>query len=397
MANSIARRGAVQLVTLASATLSAAYYYGQAPDIHVTARGMTLAPIAIGLGLIAFALDALKPEAMRIACDPGAGTPRRAAASIFFFVLFLSSIFAVDGVLLKNRSDWAAERTGSIDQQADVSSDVKRLDAELVKVVGARTPEQVRAAMDGVKISARVFRNTTECTKPVDDDDRRQCRPILDLREEMAGAIRKADVEVKLVAARVRRAAGHAPKSADPQADTLSRVFGVTPDTIAYVITAVFGFGIELGACLSLWLLQTPEAASKAAAKTADLSAKFADALANLADASAKAADTSAKSAELSPKSAELSPKRRPARPLAVDASAKGRDASAMGAEVRAEIESFVLGEVSQKRSIASQSLLAAKFRCAESTVSEALSGMEARNVIARLRVGRCKMIVAAA
>ncbi|WP_457818930.1 hypothetical protein, partial [Staphylococcus aureus] len=69
MTTSIARRGAVQLVTLASATLSAAYYTQQAPDIIVTVHGTGINMLAAFLGVVAFALDTIKPEMARIAGD----------------------------------------------------------------------------------------------------------------------------------------------------------------------------------------------------------------------------------------------------------------------------------------------------------------------------------------
>lgn len=190
MTTSIARRGAVQLVTLASATLSAAYYTQQAPDIIVTVHGTGINMLAAFLGVVAFALDTIKPEMARIAGDGDYGALKRLAAGFVFALLFVASMLAVDGFLIKLRSDWAATRGHAITDYAGAGKAVTDLEAEVQKVATARTTEQVRAAMDKARVPARTWKDTEQCTKIVDDDDRRLCRPILDLREEMAAARR---------------------------------------------------------------------------------------------------------------------------------------------------------------------------------------------------------------
>lgn len=79
--------------------------------------------------------------------------------------------------------------------------------AELVQLDGVRSTQQVRAAMDVAKINAAVFRDTRQCTDVVPGSgEHRACKPILDLRQEMAGAIRKGELEAKRDAASAKLA-----------------------------------------------------------------------------------------------------------------------------------------------------------------------------------------------
>ena len=149
MTTSIARRAAVQLVTLASATLSAAYYYQQAPIVQVPLGSwVAVNPIAVGLAVTAFALDTVKLEMARVAGDGSADFGRRVAAGLVFGILFLASMLAVDGFLVKLRSDWAATRGHAISDYGDTRRLVTALEAEFSKVAVARTTEQVRNSME---------------------------------------------------------------------------------------------------------------------------------------------------------------------------------------------------------------------------------------------------------
>jgi len=230
------RHLAVQVVTLASATLSCTYYGLQAPDVIVTLAWFSINPVEIGLGLTAFALDVLKPEMLRIAGTAGLGGARRIAAGAVFAVLFIASMIAVDGMMMKLRSDWAAGRGNAI--QADVQA---------------------------ANIDSWLWKRSKQCSDVTAPESKVACKPILELYKERGAAARKAELEPQLAAARAKLAAIEPPKSADPQAEALAKASGRDVEVISYLLVAVIGFGVEIVACLGLWLLSRPRPAAPAA------------------------------------------------------------------------------------------------------------------------------------
>ena len=262
MTNLTARHIAVQVVTLASATLSAAYYCSQAPDVLVTIRGLALNPVAIGLGLTAFALDLLKPEMLRIAGTAGLGTVRRFAAGAVFAVLFVASMIAVDGMLMKLRSDWAATRGNAINAHADAQRQVRDLESEIAALGNPRPVSVLQAEVQSEKIDMGIWRRSKECSDITRDESKTACQPILALYKERGAAARKAEIEPQLAQARAKLEAIDPPKTADPQAEALAKAFGFDQAVISYLLIAIIGFGLEIVACLGVWILQRPRPAA---------------------------------------------------------------------------------------------------------------------------------------
>lgn len=102
----------------------------------------------------------------------------------------------------------AASKAG--DDRRAAAAEWRRLADELAGLPAARDTIGVRAAMDAVvgkgdgKVPVRVFTATAQCTDITRPASAEACRPLLDLRVEMATAIRRADLEPKVAAARAR-------------------------------------------------------------------------------------------------------------------------------------------------------------------------------------------------
>jgi hypothetical protein len=259
------RHLAVQVVTLASATLSCTYYGLQAPNVLVTLAGFAINPVAIGLGLTAFALDVLKPEMLRIAGTAGLGGARRIAAGAVFAVLFVASMIAVDGMMMKLRSDWAAGRGNAIQAHKDATADERRLEAELAALGITRPVDAIQADVQAAKIDSWLWKRSKQCSDVTAPESKEACKPILELYKERGAAARKAELEPQLGAARAKLAAIEPPKSADPQAEALAKASGRDVEVISYLLVAIIGFGVEIVACLGLWLLSRPRPAASAA------------------------------------------------------------------------------------------------------------------------------------
>ena len=243
---------ALETVRLGSAGLSASYY---------AALGLVAHPLAAaGLGVLAFALDYSKAHVMRASASAPT-LPRRIAAGGIFLALFLASMIAVDGSLMKLRSDWTGSRADTIGEWDRTQADYQAAAAELDRLAGVRSIADVKAALDAAPVSRKVFARTSECTDVTRTDSFEACKPILDLRQEMAQAIRKRELEGKREAAKARLDAMPRPAAADPQADVIAKAmqpWGLSEELVAYLLVAIVGLAVELVACFGLWVLSEP-------------------------------------------------------------------------------------------------------------------------------------------
>lgn len=243
-------RAAVETVRIGSAGLSASYYAMLGLAVHPLA--------AVGLGLVAGAADYVKGNALSVAVD-GPGFWRRLVAVPLFLVLFIASMVAVDGVLLTLRGKLTAGPADVIGAHDRASDDHRAAVAELQRLAGVRTPDAIRAAMDGAPVPRSVFRRTNDCTDITRDESLAACKPITDLRKEMADAIRKRELEaVRDKAAQRLDQLGPRPAAADPQARILAGAAGVSEDLAAWVLVAIVGFAIEFAACFGMYVLGQP-------------------------------------------------------------------------------------------------------------------------------------------
>ncbi|PPD06302.1 MAG: hypothetical protein CTY28_14565 [Hyphomicrobium sp.] len=243
-------RAAVETVRVGSAGLSASYY---------AMLGLTVHPLAaVGLGLIAGAADYIKSNALGTVID-GPGVMRRLIAVPLFLVLFVASMIAVDGVLLKLRDALVSGPANTISDHDRATAAHKAAVDEIARLGTVRTPDAIRADMDAAPVSRTVFRRTNDCTDITKEESFTACKPILNLRQEMASAIRKRELE----AARDKAAArietlGPRPSSADPQAEAVANAAGVSVSTAAWILIAIVGFAIELAACFGMYVLSAP-------------------------------------------------------------------------------------------------------------------------------------------
>lgn len=261
---------AVQAVGLASAACSAAYYATQAPEHVVTIAGIVLQPWVVAVAISAAALDATKPLFLAAALAPGHAWPRRISAGIVFAVLALASMIAVDGMLMRWRSDWQATRARDVSAYTAAKLERDRIMAELARLAAARTTSEVRADMDRARVPSRTWLDSRQCTDSEalkSSSTAAACKPILDLRQEMARAIRKGDLERDLgaIARRIATLEADAPPTAaDPQAEALSHITGHSGIVVSYAMAGLLGLAIELVACLGTWIALDARAAEPA-------------------------------------------------------------------------------------------------------------------------------------
>lgn len=132
-------------------------------------------------------------------------------------ILLVVSLAATGYVVVNGAMGNAARSAGQVDAarsareaRDDARATLRRLSDDLDRVKGAPTTQAVRAAMDAVvgdgpgKVPFRVFSGTTQCTDITLPASQKACQPLLDLRVQMADAIRKATLEPQVAAARAK-------------------------------------------------------------------------------------------------------------------------------------------------------------------------------------------------
>ena len=364
----LAARAAVETVRIGSAGLSAAYYAALGLAVHPAA--------AVALGIVAAAADYLKGATLAAAID-GPGAVRRIVAAPLFVVLFVASMIAVDGVLLRLRAVLVSGPAAAISSHDRAAADHRAALAELATLGTVRTPDTIRAAMDAAPVSRAVFRRTAECTDITKDESLAACEPILTLRKEMAAAIRKREVEAARDAAAARLdALGPRPAAADPQAEAVAGAAGVEVSTAAWILIAILGFAIELAACCGAYVVNRP--AHRPARP--DDRAMSADDLAIIRERF-------------------LAPDDRPDGPP--EGPKPGRPAPASNivrlADAKARALRTIRDDLAAGRTFPTQAELARRVGVARSTLSDWIGEWEAAGDVPRRTVhGRCKRLAAA-
>ena len=248
--NMNARLLGVQLVCVGSASLSAAYYASWAPSLLAT----------VALGAFAFALDLVKPQMFTAAAE--AVRDRRFGAALvsgcLACLLAVVSMIAVDGMLLKLRTDSSGTKThvqGAWDR-ADAA--YKGAVADLA-AIGSVEPKAKLEAMLESSVPVDVWRRTRKCTDITQAASRTACEPALRIKEQIARSERHAALEQARDAAKRVLDTTERPAAADPQVEVMSRAFKRYADeaTILLALTWLAGLAVELVSCFGPALLRS--------------------------------------------------------------------------------------------------------------------------------------------
>jgi hypothetical protein len=254
---------AVETTRVGSAGLSASYYalLGLVvPSVVVFGYSVPLA--AIGLGIIATALDYAKGSLLAIGFGGADSSwPRRLTAGALGLVLFVASCVAVDGVYMKLRSMMSAGPSDVITNHDEVGNDLKAIKAKLLTLLDVPTTAKVRAEMDATTVEKVAWRDTAQCTdfekwKVMHRD---ACKVMLALRVKMADAINKGDLEAKRDNLQKKLDnLGLKPVSADPQATALAKVSGLSENFVLLMLAGVLGVALELVSCFGRFAVERP-------------------------------------------------------------------------------------------------------------------------------------------
>lgn len=157
-------------------------------------QGFTVSLAGAVLVLASVAVSLSQARAAWIALTPGPAR-QRIIAGLSGVLLLAISVTAMASHILEAQRVKVAEEGTERSRYDRARAAYDRVAAELRSLASARTMAEIKAAMAAAPVSRAVFRRTSECTDVTRQDSFAACRPILDLRQEMGRAIRKAELE----------------------------------------------------------------------------------------------------------------------------------------------------------------------------------------------------------
>jgi hypothetical protein len=297
-------------------------------------------------------------------------------------------------------------------QKTRAEADVAALRADARRFAGVRSTSEVRADMDRAKVPASVWKATTQCTDTELMKGPRNgeaCKPILDLRVEMAEAIQKDDLgrriaqaegRVSALAARVADLGGTVvvASKAQPFAE-VAGLFGADRNHVEHAATlieplvytlflelaAIVCFGFAFGnRCPAATAKADETRATVAATVAATTSATTSPTLATVATATTTVAPATVALATVAGNDDEPLP------PKGGNRLAGNRVAT------KAAAEADVIRLVARGERLPSQGVLASRWGVHKGTCCKWLQDFEARGLISRTVEGRCKRVASA-
>lgn len=375
---------AISLAVTAEAAINALRAYGLGQHLEhftvdIPGYGAS-APVTVSLAgtvlvLAAIAISLAQARAAYVAFRPGALARQRALAAPIALLLLAVSVSALSLTLLEAQRSKTGDEGGQRTAYDIAKSDYDAAAEELKRLEGARTPAEVRASMDAAPVSRIVFRRTAECTDVTRDDSFAACKPILDLRQEMASAIRKLELNSAVPTLKAKLDA--LPRPAEPAAFELlmGSVWGWIMG-LAVVAVATFG--------APLFAIPTPNGSGQPNG-SAQTSFGASDADSQEMVATIRPDNPNRPAGQSGFGKAPNRP-----RPSAPDNAPDGRTDDRKG-----QVLAFIQTEHALGRSIPRQADIAERFDVPRSTLSDWCREWEAEGSIpARRTVGRCKVIM---
>lgn len=187
----------------------------------------------------AVAVSLTQARAAWVALTPGA-LRQRIVSGMAALLLLAVSITAMASHILEAGRAKVADENSDRGRFERALSAYEMAKSEQGKLAGVRSIEAVRAAMDAAPVSRSVFARTKQCTEVTREDSFAACKPILDLRQEMAGAIRKVELDAKVPALKSALDRLPAPEKASASEEVVAGIWAWIMG-LAVVLVATFG------------------------------------------------------------------------------------------------------------------------------------------------------------
>ena len=209
---------------------------------HVPWDGATY-PVSLAGGVLVLAAVAVSLSQTRaawVALTPSGPARQRIVAGVIAALLLAVSITAMASHILEAQRAKNSDEGGARGRHDRAKAAHDKSQRELATLGAARTIAEVRAAMDAAPVGRDVFRRTAQCTDVTREDSFSACRPILDLRQEMGRAIRKAELEGDVRKQAAEMAASPRPEEASASESAVSGVWAWIMG-LGVVLIATFG------------------------------------------------------------------------------------------------------------------------------------------------------------
>ena len=192
------------------------------------------------LVLAAVAVSLSQARAAWIALVPTNPARQRIVAGAAALLLLAVSISAMASHIFEAQRYKAGDETGLRGAHERAQAAYDKAAAELASLEGTRSTGEIQAAMAVAPVSRRVFSRTAQCTDVTRDDSFEACKPILDLRQEMAKAIRKRELEISVPEIKAELDGITAPEEASESETWVEGIWGWIMG-FAVVFVATFG------------------------------------------------------------------------------------------------------------------------------------------------------------
>ena len=207
------------------------------------------------LGGVADALKTILPLA--IAAAISAGQKPRAVAGIVLFVAFSAYSFTSElGLYALGRDAVASEAAADKESFADLKQERAKIAARLKELGPQRPAGTVRGDAAALK-AQRYWQTSNECSAPSWSMERDLCAKIQKLQGELASAEEAEGLRTKddgLATKLQGMDVAAALRSTDAQAESLSRLTGISAASIKDGLAIMVALLIELGSGLGLWV-----------------------------------------------------------------------------------------------------------------------------------------------
>jgi hypothetical protein len=227
-------------------------------------------------GAIFGLLDALKTVLI-----PAAGFA--AAAGLFFkarvaygvFILFTALSFTAEiGLYMISKNEVLGDARAVHAAYEEASAEKAALKYKLNEIGRVRAAGAIQADISAKRLD-RLYDRSRQCSDATAAESRDLCQAIERLNAELAIAQEAKTLQGKLDDVNLRLSkmnVADALKSVDPQAEALSRMTGLSPDTVRTGLVILIAGLIELGSGLGFWLMLPAE--NKRAAESVKVPAK---------------------------------------------------------------------------------------------------------------------------
>ena len=206
-------------------------------------QGYPVSIAGVVLSIAAVVISLAQARVAWVAFTPSGSKGQRLLAGCTLPLLLAISIAAMASTILEaQRTKVGGERHDRTSYRiAKAAYDTAKADHD--RLAGARSTEEVRAAMDKVRVPGWAWKETKECTATAGQmtaEEGKACRPILDLRVEMARAIERSKVQTAMQEAEAKLGELNPPAEQTLEESVVSRGWAWIMG-LGVVLVATFG------------------------------------------------------------------------------------------------------------------------------------------------------------